>query len=268
MDELGRVKEGARVAWGAGDFAPFAAMIWDSGGRLVERMGVGPGDAVLDVGCGTGNLAIQAALAGARVTGVDIAPEMIARARSAAAEAGVEVEWIVGDAEDLPVADASADVVVSSFGCMFAPRHAVAAREIARAVRPGGRIGLLTWPPDSAVGDFLSLAARHMPPPPAVAESPLLWGDLYHAREAFAGTGISIAAERDRIVFAFDSAEEATDLYLTRFGPLVAARAVLEPLGRWQALADAIAAHFAGLAEPDGVRMDSDCLVITGRRDG
>lgn len=267
MDELAQVKVGARVAWGAGDFTPFAAMLADAGARLLDRMEVRAGDALVDVGCGTGNLAVQAALAGARVTGVDIAPEMIERARATAAAAGVDIAFTVGDAEDLPLPDASADVVVSSFGCMFAPRHAVTAREIARVVCPGGRIGLLTWPPDSAVADFLALVGAHMPPPPDVAEPPLLWGDLDHARSAFAGTGVTLAGEHGTITFAFDTAEEATDLYLTHFGPLVAARAALEPMGRWQPLADAIAAHFAGLAEPDGLRMVSDYLLIAGRRD-
>ena len=267
MDDLDRVRQGARDAWSAGDFSRFAGMLWESGGDLVRRLGIGPDDEVLDVGCGTGNLAIQAAQAGARVTGIDIAPPMLERARAGAERAGVDVAWVEGDAEDLPAEDASVDVVMSSFGCMFAPRHRVAAAEIARVLRPGGRMGLLTWPIGCDVAEFLRIGSAHLPPPPPLAESPLQWGDPGHAREAFEDTGMELEIEGGgRIPFRFASLKEAGDVYFGEFGPLIAARAILEPQGRWQPLADDVTAYFARHADADGaVRLDSDYMIIRGR---
>src|SRR5215471_18991632 len=132
LAELAKLKQGARATWAAGDFPAIAQrQLWEVGARVVGRIDVRPGEDVLDVACGTGNAAIRAAQAGGRVVGVDLTPELFDAARSGAAEAGVEVEWVEGDAEALPFPDASFDVVLSTFGAMFAPRHAVAAAELA-----------------------------------------------------------------------------------------------------------------------------------------
>lgn len=270
MDELDQVTKAQRAMWGAGDFSPFAAKIWPVGGHLVRTVGAGPGMDLVDVGCGTGNVAIQAAEAGARVTGVDLAPEMLARAREAAGRAGLEIGWIEGDAEALPLPSASADAVVSSFGCIFAPRHEVAARELVRVLRPGGRLALSAWTPDSSVAEFMETATAHLPPPPPSAGSPMAWGEEAHAREAFAGTGVELSFERGQVVFDFPSPEAATEEYLTRFGPLVAARAMLEPEGRWQALADDVAAYYdrQPRTPEGGVTIPGDYVVIAGRLPG
>src|SRR5919205_178173 len=141
ISELEQMKQGTRATWAAGDYAAIAQRtLWPVGERVVRRIGAQPGEDVLDVACGTGNAAIRAAQAGARVTGVDLTPELFEAGRELAAAAGVDVEWVEGDAESLPVADESFDAVVSLFGCMFAPRHRVAAAELARALRPGGRL--------------------------------------------------------------------------------------------------------------------------------
>lgn len=129
----------ARATWSAGDFDAIAERIWGVGGDLVSRVGVTPGNRVLDVACGTGNAAIPAAVAGGEVTGLDITPELFEDARRRAGEAGVELELVEGDAQEMPFDDQSFDVVVSTFGCMFAPDHGAAAAEIARVLRPGGR---------------------------------------------------------------------------------------------------------------------------------
>ena len=162
IDALTDFKQGTRAMWAAGDYAGFAPLVAEVGERLVERVDVRPGDAVLDVACGTGNVAIPAALAGARVTGVDLTPEHFPAARTRAAEAGVEVDWVEGDAEALPFEDDSFDAVLSSFGCMFAPRHAVAAAELTRVLRPGGRLGITAFT-DSGAGGGLLPHARHPP---------------------------------------------------------------------------------------------------------
>lgn len=116
----------------------------------MRQLDIAANERVVDVACGTGNAAIPAAAAGARVTGVDLAPEMLQIARACTEEAGVAVDWVEGDAEALPLPDGHADVVVSTFGCMFAPRHEVVADELARVLAPGGRLGLCAWTPDGS----------------------------------------------------------------------------------------------------------------------
>ena len=164
IDELTDFKQATRAMWAAGDYARFAPLVAEVGERLVRRAGVRPGDAVLDVACGTGNVAIPAARAGGRVTGVDLTPEHFPAARSRASAAGVAVDWVEGDAEALPFEDDSFDVVLSSFGCMFAPRHAVAAAELARVLRPGGRLGVSAFTDGGAGGDSSARSAPTCPP--------------------------------------------------------------------------------------------------------
>jgi ubiquinone/menaquinone biosynthesis C-methylase UbiE len=136
-----------RIAWAAGDYPAVGRKIGDVGRRIVRRLDIQPGEDVLDVACGTGNATIPAAVAGALVTGVDLTPELLRAGRQLAAEAGVTVDWREGDAEDLPCGGESFDVVMSTFGCMFAPRHEIAAGELVRVLRPGGRLGLCNWTP-------------------------------------------------------------------------------------------------------------------------
>jgi ubiquinone/menaquinone biosynthesis C-methylase UbiE len=119
--------------------------LWEVGERLVRRVGIGRDENVLDIACGTGNAALRAAATGGRMVGVDLTPELFVAGRALAAEAGVEIEWVEGDAEELPFRDERFDVVLSTFGVMFAPRHEVAARELVRVLRPGGRFGFTSW---------------------------------------------------------------------------------------------------------------------------
>jgi SAM-dependent methyltransferase len=248
--ELQRMKERTRAAWARGDYASIARRnIWGVGERIVRVVGVRGGDDVLDVACGTGNAATRAALVGARVTGVDLTPELLDVARAEAAAAAVEVEWVEGDAEALPFSDESFDVVVSVFGCMFAPRHEVTARELARVLRPGGRLGICSWVPDGSVGRMFRVAAKYLPEPPEFAESPILWGAEDHVRRLFAGTGVELELTRDRVTFpAFESAEDEVEFYTTKLGPALTARRLTEDDGRWQSFHDDMAA----LHEPGG----------------
>jgi SAM-dependent methyltransferase len=236
--ELDQMKQGARATWAAGDYPAIAQrQLWPLGERIVRRVGVAPGEDVLDVACGTGNAALRAAQAGGRVTGVDLTPELLDEARRLAAEAGVDIEYVEGDAEALPVPDESVDVVVSVMGCMFAPRHRVAAAELARVLRPGGRLCVTGWAPDGEIGTLFKVLGSHLPSPPPIAEPPLLWGDEQHVRELFAGTGIELAFERAFSEFAeFSSIDEEIAFTVESFGPLIMARRMLEPQGRWEAL--------------------------------
>jgi len=185
-----------------------------------------------------------ARLARARVAGLDLTPELLDEGRRLAAKEGVDVAWVEGDAEALPFDDASFDLVVSTFGCMFAPRHDVAAREIARVLRPGGRFGICSWTPESSIGDLFRTVGAHLPPSPAFASPPPMWGSEPHVRRLFEGTGIELECERDEVVFRFDSVEEAVDYYVPRFGPIIKAREQVEPEGRWPALLEYIVAAF------------------------
>lgn len=235
---LQTLKERARRTWASGDYDAVAEGIWEVGERIVRRVGIRPGDRVLDVAAGTGNAAIRAAQAGGTVTALDLTPEMFDAGRRRAAEAGVEVSWVEGDAEALPFEDASYDVVLSTFGVMFAPRHAVAAREMARVLRPGGRIGLATWVPDGTVANMFRTVAAELPAPPPIAEPPLAWGDPGHVEDIFTRTGLDLTCERDALPMDPElDPEDATEFYLGAFGPLIMAREALIEQGRWEELA-------------------------------
>jgi SAM-dependent methyltransferase len=237
--ELDQMKAGARATWAAGDYPAVAQkQLWPLGERIVRRIGVAPGEDVLDVGCGTGNAALRAAQAGGRVTGVDLTPELLVEARRLANDAGLDIEYLEGDAEALPVADGRFDVVVSVMGVMFAPRHRVAAAELARVLRPGGRLCVTAWVPEGAMGELFQTVGSHLPEPPPFAESPLGWGSEEHVRELFTGTGVEVEFAREHSAFGtFESVDDEIAFDLAKFGPLIMARQALEPVGRWDALA-------------------------------
>lgn len=189
----------------------------------------------------------------------------------AAAEADVQVEWVEGDAEALAFEDASFDVVVSTFGSMFAPRHRVAAQEHARVLRPGGRMGLCCWTPEGAIGAFFRTVGSHAPPPPPEFESPLLWGTEDHVGDLFTGTGVELSFRREHVRFEYESVEETVELFATKFGPVVKSRELLEAEhGDWSGLRDDLAGLFASWNErSDGtVAYDAEYLVIGGRKTG
>jgi SAM-dependent methyltransferase len=267
MSKLTEPTVAARAMWAAGDYDAIASLIWDVGGRIVRRLGVRPGEDVLDVACGTGNAAIPAAQAGGRVVGIDLTPELFAAARNRAASARVVIDWIEGDAEALPFADARFDVVISTFGVMFAPDHETAAAELVRVLRPGGRLGLCSWTPEGNVGEFFALIAAHVPPPPGLP--PTLWGSEDHVRDLFARAGLDLSFERELATLRFDSIEQAVALYETKFGPVVKARELLEPTGRWAAMRDDLAAMFErhNQAENGGVSFAGEYLALTAYRE-
>ncbi len=268
MQSTADQKERDRAVWAAGDYDAIAELIWEVGGRLVRRLEIEGGEDVLDVACGTGNAAIPAAAAGGRVVGLDLTPELFAAGRRRAAAAGVEVEWLEGDAEALPFEDGSFDVVMSTFGCMFAPRQEIVARELARVLRPGGRLGLCSWTPEGGVGDFFRTIAAHMPPPPAPQAPPTRWGSEEDVRTLFDGSGIALEFEREDVLFSSTSAESYVDMYGRKFGPVLMARRALEPEGRWDALRGDLIALFERLNESrDGlVEWRGEYLVVAGTK--
>jgi ubiquinone/menaquinone biosynthesis C-methylase UbiE len=222
------VKAAQRAMWTAGDYDRFArATVWDVGPVLVEACGIARGQRVLDVAAGTGNVAIRAALAGATVVASDLAPEHFEAGRRGAAAAGVDLEWIEGDAERLPFDTGTFDVVTSCFGAMFAPRHQAVADELVRVCRPGGTIGLVSFTPEGTGGGFFSLLAPFAPPPPPGAEPPLLWGQEEHVRALFGPRCAQLTTTRRTYVERAPSAEDYCALFAETFGPLVALRASL-----------------------------------------
>lgn len=207
--------------WALGDYHRFAkATIWQCGPILVEACGIGPGQRVLDVAAGTGNTAIRAAEAGAEVVASDVTPENFAAGRREATAHGVDLEWLVGDAQHLPFGADSFDVVTSSFGAIFADDHQRVADELVRVCRPGGTIGMLNFAPDSLLTDLLEAVAPYMPPPDG-ALPPGLWGSEEHLRALF-GERVELTMERRTYVERAADPAAYVALFLETFGPLVA----------------------------------------------
>jgi ubiquinone/menaquinone biosynthesis C-methylase UbiE len=221
MEEFKQVQ---RAMWDAGDYAALAPYIAGVGELLVERAGVEEGMRVLDVACGTGSTALPAARAGARATGLDLVPKLLEAGRAKAEAAGVEIEWVEGDAEALPFEDGAFDRVFSTFGHMFAPRHRTVADEMLRVCAPGGTIGICCWTPEGTVGDTFRISGSFMPPPPDFASPPILWGTEQHVREMFGSRARDFAFERHSATIEWESPEGFADFFMPRFGPMVAAR--------------------------------------------
>jgi SAM-dependent methyltransferase len=169
--------------WGTGDYRAVAEKVSSIGDVIVARAGIEPGMKVLDVACGTGNATIPAAKLGARVTGLDFSPGLVAMARERGAEAGVDVEWLEGDAQSLPFDDDSFDRVISAIGHMFAPDHERTADQLRRVCRPDGRIAIACWTPEGTIGSMFQSLGGISPAPPEGFQSPLLWGTEDHVRE-------------------------------------------------------------------------------------
>lgn len=178
---------------------------------------------MLDVACGTGVVAVTAALRGAKVSGLDLAPVLLERARENAATAGVDIDFVEGDAEALPYLDASFDVVLSQFGHMFAPRPAVVVKEMLRVLKSGGRIAFSTFPPEHFVGWVFAFVARNMPPPPPEADAPApppSWGDPNVIRERLGTAVTNLKFERDALFWPALSVQHFRSAYEKTIGPL------------------------------------------------
>jgi ubiquinone/menaquinone biosynthesis C-methylase UbiE len=195
---------------------------------LVEACGISPGQRVLDVAAGTGNVAIRAAEAGAQVVALDLTPENFDAGRREAAARGVELDWVEGDAAALPFGDAEFDVVTSSVGVIFAPDHQAVADEMLRVCRPGGTISMINFTPDGLAGDFFELVGRYAPPPRPEALSPVMWGSEAHVRELFGDRVASLELLRRSYVERSPGDPAAyCQFFKQTFGPIVALRTQL-----------------------------------------
>ncbi len=199
MDTIAQFKQAQKEGWKF--FAPLEWLTTPAAAQLVRFAGVGAGMRALDVGCGTGVVAITAARLGAQVKAIDLTPQLLERARENGTVAEVKIEWHEGDAEELAFADGTFDVVLSQFAHIFAPRPEVALKEMLRVLRPQGTIAFATWPPESLVGRTTEIRARYMTPPPAGVPSPDLWGDPRVVRERFGNAVTDIVFDRHAVLF-------------------------------------------------------------------
>jgi SAM-dependent methyltransferase len=221
-DPFAQLKAVQREGWSL--FAPLELFTTIPPAKLVRFARVAPGETVLDVGCGTGVVAVTAARLGARVRGLDLTSVLLEQARQNAAIAGVEVELTEGDAEALPYPDASFDVVVSQFGHMFAPRPNVAIAQMLRVLKPGGRIAFATWPPELFTGAMFSLIGKYLPAPPPGATppaSPALWGDAGVVRQRLGDAVKDLVFERDVMITPSLSPQHSRVALEATLGPLV-----------------------------------------------
>jgi len=222
----------AQSTWTSGDFGRIAPSYERGAAEFIARLELEPGDELLDVACGTGNLALPAARAGATVTGLDIAPNLITQAKARAAEEQQSILFDVGDAEALPYADHEFDIAVSMFGAMFAPRPERAAAELIRVVRPGGRIAMANWTPMGFIGEVLK-TTQHYAPPPAGMLHPLQWGTEYAVHERLGPGARSIETRQRLIAFEFPLDPVAVvNEFITWYGPMLRAYASLDFAGR------------------------------------
>jgi ubiquinone/menaquinone biosynthesis C-methylase UbiE len=249
------LKERQKKTWTAGNFAEIAKRIETPSLDLIEQIGVSEGTELLDVACGTGNVVIPAAERGAKATGLDITPKLVEIARARAAEVGVEVEIVEGDAENLPYGDDSFDRVTSVFGTMFAPDHARAASELVRVCRPGGVVGFIAWTPQGLNGRMFGLVGSYMPPPPEGFQPPVLWGEEAHVRDLLEPFGVEPRFERRSVDFEDDSIEAWIESGERDLGPMVMAKAALEPQGKWDALRGDLFSLYASYNEATDGRM-------------
>jgi SAM-dependent methyltransferase len=226
--EMQALKSRLKAAWEDGDYAHFAKEMEAGADEFLSRLSVPAGTKVLDIGCGTGQTAIPLAKRGAQVTGVDIASNLILSARSRAAEAGVDVRFDEGDAEELPYPSQSFDLVLSLIGAMFAPRPDLVASEMLRVCRPGGVLVMANWTPEGFAGQIFKTIAKHVPPSPLMP-SPLLWGNEAVVRERFGTDVVSLTAVKQQYPFHYGMpSADVVEFFRMYYGPTHRAFAALD----------------------------------------
>lgn len=256
--------------WASGDYAGMVeTFLLPLGPRLVEACGIGPGMSVLDVAAGTGNASIPAAKAGAEVTASDLTPELLDAGRAGAEAEGLTLNWVEADAEHLPFADASFDVVMSSIGAMFAPHHQDVADELVRVCRPGGTIAMLNWTPEGMIGSLFRTMGAFAPTPPPGVQSPPLWGSEDHLRELFGERVAWRTLERDDLeITAFEHPRDYGGHFKACYGPTIATRAYASSTGRDAEFDDALDRFCDewNRGTPEQARFEKEYLLAVGTR--
>jgi SAM-dependent methyltransferase len=267
--DMQQIKAAMRTTWMAGDFGVVAKTITGGAEAFVARLAIPAGTRVLDVACGTGNLAIPLAREGAVATGVDIAPNLLVQGRERAAAEGLSVAFDEGDAEQLPYDDASFGAVVSMFGAMFAPRPEVVASELARVLKPGGLLAMANWNPTGFTGKMFKLGSSHVPPPPGIVP-PVLWGDETVIRERLRPYFSDVKTELVGIDFDMPVGPAgAVDFFRTYFGPTRVAFSRLDEAGQAAFAADLESLWTTANIAPDPVNhtlIHNEYLQVTATR--
>lgn len=262
------IKTRQQSAWSSGDYAVIGTTLQITGEMLAEAVDVATGERVLDVAAGNGNASLAAARRGCEITASDYVPALLERTRTRAAAEGLSVATQEADAEDLPFDDATFDVVLSTFGVMFTPDQERAAAELSRVCRPGGRIGLANWTPDSFVGQLFAMIGRSVPPPPGV-RSPLEWGVPSRLTELFGTTVRALDAQRREFVFRYRSAEDWLDTFRDYYGPTHKAFAALDDADSRALELDLLAlAREHDTSGGRGLRIPSTYLEVVAERTG
>ena len=216
---LAKFKQNQKEGWS--NFVPVETFTTPSAARLVSFAGIRSGQTVLDVACGTGVVAVTAAQRGAMVTGADLTPALLERARENSEIAAVKIDWQEADVEALPFANDQFDVVLSQFGHMFAPRPDVAITEMLRVLKPGGTIAFATWPPELLIGSSFSLVGKYMPPLPPGISPPPQWGDVAMVRERLGAKVKNIQFDRDRMLVPTLSLKHYVAFLERTVGPMI-----------------------------------------------
>jgi ubiquinone/menaquinone biosynthesis C-methylase UbiE len=266
-------KAAVRAMWALGDYHRFATQfVWEIGPVVVAACGISAGQRVLDVAAGSGNVALRAAEAGARVVACDITPEHFEAGRREARARGVDLDWVEGDAQALPFGDGEFDAVTSSFGAIFAPDHQAVADEMLRVCRPGGIIGMANFTPDGLAGEFFDLFARYAPAPPPGALPPVLWGSERRVRALFGDRVASLRTDRRVYTERAASPHAYREIFKETFGPAVATYASLAGEPERAAALDRDFLNFATRANRGGpggpAEYDYEYLLVVARKGG
>jgi SAM-dependent methyltransferase len=264
------VKARHRAMWASGDYPSMVeTFLLPLGPRLVEAAGIASGMTVLDVAAGTGNASIPAAKTGADVTASDLTPELFDAGRSRAEAEGVTLDWAEADAEHLPFEDESFDVVMSSIGAMFAPRHQDVADELVRVCRSGGTIAMLNWTPEGMIGALFRTMGPFAPPPPPGAQPPPLWGSEDHVKELFGDRVDFRTLERDVLdITAFERPRDYGEHFKAKYGPTIVAQKNARENGREAEFEEALDQFCEewNRGTPDEARFEQEYLVVVGTR--
>jgi len=257
-----------KTTWGAGEYALMAQALQPASALVIDAVNVSAGERVIDVATGTGNAALLAAARGAHTLGIDTEPALLALAR-ARVTAGLDVTWIEGDAEALPVPDEHADVVVSVFGAMYAADHAAAARELVRVLAPPGRLALAAWTPGSVMPAMGGVIAGYLPPPPPASGPPSQWGDPEALQVLLNDAGATLQLTTvEHLTLRFDDAPAGADFLIRTAGHIVSYQHTLRAAGHWHRLRDELTAFVAdrGQQHADKLLLRLDCLIAVAVR--
>jgi SAM-dependent methyltransferase len=264
--DLAALKDRSRQSWDGADYAPLGERLMPAARELVDACAVSAGQEILDVAAGTGNAAALAAAEGARVVASDFAPKQVERGRARTSAEGLEVEWVVADAEELPFDDASFDCVLSVFGAQFPPRADRVAAELFRAVRPGGTVGMANWPNRGFQSELFQVLDRYAPNRPEGLPNPRDWGHEEVVRTRFDGLAGTISVEARMLPWEFESFADMAALFRDH-GPRGLDELPDDKLGALVVDAQAVVERW-NQADGGAVRIDAEYTLVVARKRG